>query len=150
MSGPPHSKTPGSAATGPGAGVENAGGANSGNKNSSAGEQSPAESNVVPFRVVDGEGRDRFEVVETFVNTMASPPEIWVAVAGPHQGPPEMVRGGRKPWLRMAVFPKSEAAEAAYYANELSAESGLPIVDLANIMDTPYWLAAPGDGPEAA
>lgn len=150
MSGPPDSKTPGSAATGPGARQEIAGGANSRSENSSAEKQSPAQSNVLPFRVVEGDGRDRFEVVETFLNSMAAPPEIWIAVAGPFRGPPEMVRGGRKPWLRMAVFPASEAAEAAYYANELSAQSGLPIVDLANIMGTPYRVTEPDNGPTAA
>ncbi|PQM27670.1 hypothetical protein CVO77_03615 [Sphingopyxis lindanitolerans] len=76
--------------------------------------------------------------------------EFWIATAGPWIDPPDMVRGGRHPWARHAVFPHTEPAEAAYYAREMAMLLDVPIVDLAGILDTPYRVEGASDGPGAA
>lgn len=108
-------------------------------------------SNVIPFPSLRGSLRkppELVEIVEIIHVFGVGFNEFWIAAAGPERGPDMMVRGGRHPWTRQAVFPHTEPAEAAYYAREMAMLLDVPIFDLAGILDT--RVEGPGNGGTAA
>lgn len=153
MNRPPETETPGAGVeTGPGVERETGVEASFGGDDNSMAETAQT-SNVIPFPSLHGILKKpawQVEVIEIIHWFGLGFNEFWIAAAGPWREPPDMVRGGRHPWVRQAVFPHTEPAEAAHYAREMSRLLAVPIIDLAGILDTPYRVEGPDNGGAAA